>query len=94
MVYARLKEIKFTRLRAGMMEGWKHLPRRQTTPSYSTGTEDYFNGAWYFLSGRFSAPSRLHRRDLLRGVSPTASTRPPGLPSPAPAWRSVTFSDE
>jgi hypothetical protein len=55
----------------GMMEGWETITRDgEKEPSVSgTGTEDYFNGAWYFLSkgGRFSAPYHgCIVRDVLR----------------------------
>ena len=55
----------------GMMEGWETITRDgETEPSVSgTGTEDYFNGSWYYLpkSGRFSAPYHgCILRDLLR----------------------------
>jgi hypothetical protein len=54
-----------------MMEGWETIYRDgETEPSvWGTGTEDYFNGAWYYLvkGGRFD--SLYHgciMRDLLR----------------------------
>lgn len=55
----------------GMMEGWETITRDgETEPSVSgTGTEDYFDGAWYYLlkGGRFSAPYHgCILRDLLR----------------------------
>jgi hypothetical protein len=55
----------------GMMEGWETISRDgEPEPSVmGTGTEDYFNGAWYYLSkgGRFSAPYHgCILRDLLR----------------------------
>ncbi len=55
----------------GMMEGWERIYRDgETEPSVAgTGTEDYFNGAWYYLpkAGRFSAPFHgCILRDLLR----------------------------
>jgi D-arabinan exo alpha-(1,3)/(1,5)-arabinofuranosidase (non-reducing end) len=55
----------------GMMEGWETITRDgETEPSVrGTGTEDYFNGAWYYLlkGGRFSAPYHgCILRDLLR----------------------------
>jgi len=55
----------------GMMEGWETIYRDgETEPSIAgTGTEDYFSGAWYYLSkgGRFSAPYHgCILRDLLR----------------------------
>ena len=68
-----VKEIKFPRgFGLGMLEGWETIHRDgETTPSvHGTGTEDYFNGAWYFLSkeGRFSAPYHgCIVRDVLRG---------------------------
>jgi hypothetical protein len=67
-----MKDISFPRgFGLGMMEGWETITRdRETEPSVrGTGTEDYFNGAWYYLpkGGRFSA---LYHgcilRDLLR----------------------------
>jgi hypothetical protein len=67
-----VKEMKFPRgFGLGMMEGWEAIYRDgETTPSvHGTGTEDYFNGAWYFLSkgGRFSAPYHgCIMRDVLR----------------------------
>ena len=67
-----LKEIKFPRgFGLGMMEGWETIYRDgETKPSvWGTGTEDYFNGAWYYLPkvGRFSAPYHgCILRDLLR----------------------------
>ena len=56
----------------GMMEGWEMIYRDgETEPSVrGTGTEDYFNSAWYFLpkAGRFSAPYHgCIVRDVLRG---------------------------
>ena len=68
-----LKEIKFPRgFGLGMMEGWELIYRDgELEPSVrGTGTEDYFNGAWYFLSkgGRFAAPYHgCLVRDVLRG---------------------------
>ena len=68
-----VKEMKFPRgFGLGMLEGWESLYRDgETTPSvHGTGTEDYFNGAWYFLSkgGRFAAPYHgCIVRDMLRG---------------------------
>ena len=68
-----LKEIKFPRgFGLGMMEGWEMIFRDgESEPSVrGTGTEDYFNGAWYFLSneGRFAAPYHgCIVRDVLRG---------------------------
>ena len=55
----------------GMLEGWEAIYRDgETEPSVrGTGTEDYFNGAWYFLpkAGRFSAPYHgCLVRDVLR----------------------------
>ena len=55
----------------GMMEGWETITRDgETEPSLrGTGTEDYFNGAWYYVlkGGRFSAPYHgCIVRDLLR----------------------------
>ena len=68
-----VKEIKFPRgFGLGMLEGWETIHRDgEATPSvHGTGTEDYFNGAWYFLSkeGRFSAPYHgCIVRDVPRG---------------------------
>jgi hypothetical protein len=68
-----VRDIPFPRgYSLGMMEGWETIYRDgETTPSVmGTGTEDYFNGAWYYLSkgGRFSAPYHgCILRDLLRG---------------------------
>jgi hypothetical protein len=55
----------------GMMEGWESIYHDgETEPSVrGTGTEDYFNGSWYYLpkGGRFSAPYHgCIVRDLLR----------------------------
>jgi len=55
----------------GMMEGPETITRNgELEPSIKgTGTEDYFNGAWYYLSkgGRFSAPYHgCTLRDVLR----------------------------
>jgi len=55
----------------GMMEGWETITRDgETEPSVrGTGTEDYFNGSWYYLPkhGRFSAPYHgCVLRDVLR----------------------------
>ena len=67
-----LREISFPRgFGLGMMEGWETVTRDgETEPSVrGTGTEDYFNGAWYYLpnGGRFSAPDHgCILRDLLR----------------------------
>ena len=67
-----LREISFPRgFGLGMMEGWETITRDgETEPSVrGTGTEDYFNGAWYYLpkGGRFSAPYHgCILRDLLR----------------------------
>jgi hypothetical protein len=68
-----VKEIKFPRgFGLGMLEGWETIYRDgEGTPSvHGTGTEDYCNGAWYFLSkeGRFSAPYHgCIVRDVPRG---------------------------
>jgi hypothetical protein len=68
-----VREIKFPRgFGLGMMEGWESIYRDgETEPSVrGTGTEDYFNGAWYYLAkgGRFSAPYHgCILRDVLRG---------------------------
>jgi hypothetical protein len=56
-----LRTISFPRgFGLGMLEGWETITRDgETEPSLSgTGTEDYFNGAWYYLpkGGRFAAP--------------------------------------
>jgi hypothetical protein len=42
----------------GMLEGWERISvDDEPAPSISgTGTEDYFNSGFYFLSGRYSAP--------------------------------------
>ena len=67
-----LRAISFPRgFGLGMMEGWETIHRDgEKEPSISgTGTEDYFNGAWYYLPkrGRFSAPYHgCIQRDLLR----------------------------
>lgn len=69
---APVKDIKFPRgFGLGMMEGWETIYRDgEKEPSVrGTGTEDYFNGAWYYLpkGGRFSAPYHgCIVRDLLR----------------------------
>ena len=69
---APVRDIKFPRgFGLGMMEGWESIYRDgETEPSVSgTGTEDYFSGAWYFLSkaGCFSAPYHgCIVRDVLR----------------------------
>jgi Protein of unknown function (DUF2961) len=69
---APVKDIKFPRgFGLGMLEGWETIYRDgETEPSVrGTGTEDYFNGAWYYLmkGGRFSAPYHgCILRDLLR----------------------------
>jgi Protein of unknown function (DUF2961) len=69
---APLREISFPRgFGLGMMEGPETIYRDgETEPSVrGTGTEDYFNGAWYYLpeGGRFSAPYHgCILRDLLR----------------------------
>jgi hypothetical protein len=67
-----LKAISFPRgFGLGMMEGWETITRDgESEPSVrGTGTEDYFNGAWYYLlqGGRFSAPYHgCILRDILR----------------------------
>ena len=67
-----VKDIPFPRgFGLGMMEGWETIYRDgEKKPSvWGTGTEDYFNGAWYYLSndGRFSSPYHgCILRDLLR----------------------------
>jgi hypothetical protein len=67
-----VRDISFPRgFGLGMMEGWETISRDgETEPSVrGTGTEDYFNGAWYYLpkGGRFSAPYHgCILRDLLR----------------------------
>jgi hypothetical protein len=67
-----VKAIPFPRgFGLGMMEGWETIYRDgQTEPSVlGTGVEDYFNGAWYYISkgGLFSAPYHgCIVRDLLR----------------------------
>jgi len=67
-----LRAISFPRgFGLGMLEGWEAIYRDgESEPSvHGTGTEDYFNGAWYFLpkEGRFSAPYHgCILRDVLR----------------------------
>ena len=67
-----IRDISFPRgFGLGMMEGWETIYRDgEKDPSVrGTGTEDYFNGAWYYLlkGGRFSAPYHgCTVRDLLR----------------------------
>ena len=67
-----MRDISFPRgFGLGMMEGWETITRDgETEPSIrGTGTEDYFNGAWYYLlqGGRFSAPYHgCILRDVLR----------------------------
>jgi hypothetical protein len=67
-----IRKISFPRgFGLGMMEGWEAIYRDgETEPSVrGTGTEDYFNGAWYYIpqGGRFSAPYHgCLVRDLLR----------------------------
>lgn len=67
-----LRAIPFPRgFGLGMMEGWETIYRDgEKKPSvWGTGTEDYFNGAWYYVSkdGRFSSPYHgCIERDLLR----------------------------
>jgi D-arabinan exo alpha-(1,3)/(1,5)-arabinofuranosidase (non-reducing end) len=56
-----LRAISFPRgFGLGMMEGWETIARDGEPESSlsGTGTEDYFNGAWYYLAkgGRFAAP--------------------------------------
>jgi Protein of unknown function (DUF2961) len=69
---APVREVKFPRgFGLGMMEGWETIYRDgEIEPSVrGTGTEDYFNGAWYYLpeGGRFSAPYHgCIVRDVLR----------------------------
>jgi hypothetical protein len=68
-----VRDIKFPRgFGLGMMEGWESIYRdgEMEASVRGTGTEDYFGGAWYFLSkgGRFSAPDHgCIVRDVLRG---------------------------
>jgi hypothetical protein len=70
---APVRDIKFPRgFGMGMLEGWEMIYRDgESEPSVrGTGTEDYFNGAWYYLArgGRFSAPYHgCLVRDVLRG---------------------------
>ena len=67
-----LRAIPFPRgFGLGMLEGWETITRDgETEPSVrGSGTEDYFNGSWYYLpkNGRFSAPYHgCILRDLLR----------------------------
>jgi hypothetical protein len=67
-----MRDISFPRgFGLGMLEGWETIYRDgETEPSVmGTGTEDYFNGAWYYVpkNGRFSAPYHgCILRDLLR----------------------------
>jgi hypothetical protein len=67
-----LRAISFPRgFGLGMMEGWETITRDEETEASvrGTGTEDYFNGAWYYLlkGGRFSAPYHgCILRDFLR----------------------------
>ena len=69
---APIRDLSFPRgFGLGMMEGWESIYRDgETEPSVKgTGTEDYFNGAWYYLlkGGCFSAPYHgCIMRDLLR----------------------------
>jgi hypothetical protein len=68
----RPRDISFPRgFGLGMLEGWETIYRDgELEPSVrGTGTEDYFNGAWYYLpkQGRFSAPYHgCIVRDVLR----------------------------
>jgi hypothetical protein len=70
---APVRDVKFPRgFGLGMLEGWESIYRDgEEEPSVrGTGTEDYFNGAWYYLpkGGRFSAPYHgCLVRDVLRG---------------------------
>jgi D-arabinan exo alpha-(1,3)/(1,5)-arabinofuranosidase (non-reducing end) len=70
---APVRDVKFPRgFGLGMLEGWESIYRDgEMEPSVrGTGTEDYFNGAWYYLAkgGRFSAPYHgCLVRDVLRG---------------------------
>jgi len=43
----------------GMLEGPEHIfiDGESEASISGTGTEDYFNAGWYFLTGRFSAPT-------------------------------------
>lgn len=67
-----LRDISFPRgFGLGMMEGPETISRDgEPEPSiWGTGTEDYFNGAWYYLlkGGRFAAPYHgCLVRDVLR----------------------------
>ncbi|HLO34028.1 MAG TPA: glycoside hydrolase family 172 protein [Anaerolineales bacterium] len=67
-----LRAISFPRgFGLGMMEGWETITRdgERVASIKGTGTEDYFNGSWYYLpkAGRFSAPYHgCIVRDLLR----------------------------
>ena len=67
-----VRDVSFPRgFGLGMMEGWERIYRDgEAEPSVKgTGTEDYFNGAWYYIlnGGRFSAPYHgCIVRDLLR----------------------------
>lgn len=70
---APVRDIKFPRgFGLGMLEGWESIYRdaEEEASVRGTGTEDYFNGAWYYLAkgGRFSAPYHgCLVRDVLRG---------------------------
>jgi hypothetical protein len=55
----------------GMLEGWEsiYVDGEQTPSTIGTGTEDFFGGAWYYVSdGKFQAPDHgCTLRDYLRG---------------------------
>ncbi len=54
----------------GMMEGVEHIyVDGETTPSIvGTGTEDYFNAAWFYAFGKFHSPTHgCTVRDPVRG---------------------------
>jgi hypothetical protein len=55
----------------GMLEGWEsiYVDGEQTPSTIGTGTEDFFGGAWYYVSdSKFQAPDHgCTLRDYLRG---------------------------
>lgn len=76
----------------GMLEGREHIRvDGEDVPSIEgTGTEDYFNGGWYFRGGTFSAPTHgCTMRDFISG---RVSAYRFDLDAPLPFRRSVEIT--
>jgi hypothetical protein len=77
----------------GLMEGWEsiHVDGEAQASISGTGTEDYFNGAWYNLvTGRVSGPHHgCTVRDLLRA---RVAMYRFDIPAPVPFTQSISVA--